>query len=218
MKEILWDSIYLGSPYAKYPGDVFVYFMEESFQYTNTNCLSLMEVGCGPGSHLLYAQSKGFEVFGIDGSNTAVQLCRERLTNQNRLWRGEIVVGDFVKLTWEDEVFDVVVDNEAIYCNSYEDSKEAYKEMYRVCRPGGKFFSRTFAVGSYGDGLGEKVGHNAWLCSEGPLKGKGYSRFTEFDEIKDLVGDFKITRIELLKRTVQNMKYEIKEWVIFGEK
>ena len=38
----------------------------------------VLDVGCGPGRHLLWLQKRGFEVTGIDSSVGAVQVARER--------------------------------------------------------------------------------------------------------------------------------------------
>ncbi len=39
---------------------------------------SVLDIGCGSGSHSLYLQNKGFEVTALDRSNGAVQVCKDR--------------------------------------------------------------------------------------------------------------------------------------------
>jgi hypothetical protein len=90
--------------------------------------------------------------------------------------------------------------------------------MARVVKGGGKLYSRTFAPKTWGMESGEKVGHAAWIVSEGPLLGKGYSRFTEYNEIKDLMDKFEIESIDMMTRTIDNLRHEIKEWSIVGSK
>jgi len=111
-----------------------------------------------------------------------------------------------------------VIDNEAVYCNDYEISRNIYREAARVTRKGGKLFARTFARGSWGSDTGEKVGHNAWRVAEGPLLNKGYSRFTDEQEIPDLFQGYVLSEVELLARTMGNQAHEVKEWVVLGEK
>ena len=122
------------------------------------------------------------------------------------------------KDTGEDGYFDAVIDNEAVYCNDYEISRNIYREAARVTRKGGKLFARTFARGSWGSDTGEKVGHNAWRVAEGPLLNKGYSRFTDEQEIPDLFQGYVLSEVELLARTMGNQAHEVKEWVVLGEK
>ena len=122
------------------------------------------------------------------------------------------------RLPFADGGFDAVIDNEAIYCNPIDASRVIYGEMARVTRPGNKLYSRTFATGSWGDGTGETAGHNAWVVAEGPLHGKGYSRFTGRDEIAALVQGFSVTEVELLTRSYELETRTVREWLIAGTK
>ena len=133
-------------------------------------------------------------------------------------WNGELCVGDILNLPYENDFFDAVIDHEAVYANSLDASRQIYAEMRRVCKEDGKIFSRTFATGTWGEGTGEKLGHNAWDVQEGPLQGKGYSRFTSFEEIPQLLTGFNLLEIELLTRTAGQRKQEVREWLITGEK
>lgn len=215
----VWEDVFRGHEWGKYPPDDLVRFVARNFyKDRNRKEVKILEVGCGPGANLWYMAREGFSVYGIDGSETAIKRANERLDRECQGWSGKLMVGDFIKLPYEDEFFDGVVDNEAIYCNSYENSKIIYKELARVTKKNGKLFSRTFSTGCWGDGTGKKVGHNAWIASEGPLFEKGYSRFTDLNEISDLMRDFNLTEVELLTRTMGNRKHEIKEWLIVGER
>ncbi len=123
-----------------------------------------------------------------------------------------------MQLPFDDNFFDAVVDNEGIYCNSFNDSQMIYQEMSRVCVRGGKLFSRTFATGCWGEGTGQAAGHNSWIVAEGPMRGKGLTRFTDTNEVESLVKGFSVKNIEVLYRTTDNRVHTIKELLIFGEK
>ena len=161
---------------------------------------------------------EGFTVYGIDGSRTAIDQAKARLDKECPGWTGELLVGDIKKLPFDNEYFDGIVDNEAAAHNSYKDSKIIYSELARVSKKGGKLFSRTFATRCWGDGVGKKAGHNAWVESTGPFLNRGYVRFTDYEEIPDIIQGFKILTVELLSRTVEGRKHEIREWLVTGEK
>jgi len=214
----IWDEVFKTQKWGKYPGEDLIRFVARNFYgVADRSAVRLLEVGCGPGANLWYMAREGFAVYGVDGSPIAIAQAKTRLDSECPGWTGELRVGDITHLEFEDGVFDAVIDNEAIYANSFENSVKIYDELARVCKPRGKLFSRTFATGCWGDS-GESVGHNAWIASEGPLANKGFSRFTEFSEIRDLIRGFDLGEIELLTRTMGNRNHEIKEWLIVGEK
>jgi len=213
----VWDTIFQSQSWGKYPGEDFIRFVARNFYNSpQRSLIKMLEVGCGPGANLWYLAREGFEVYGVDGSATAMQLAQSRLDEECPGWQGRLITGDVTALPFADEVFDAVVDNECLYCNSYDVAVDIYSEMSRVTKPGGKLFSRTFARGSWGDGTGTPAGHNAWFCSEGGLAGKGLARFTSLEEIEKLATGWKVENIELITHTRGGMAHEIKEWIIEG--
>lgn len=215
----VWEEIFKLQEWGRYPAEDMIRFVARNFYSSpNRGDVKILEVGCGPGPNLWYLAREGFQIFGVDGSKIAIERAKSRLDAECSQWKGGLVVGDILKLGFEDNQFDAIIDNEAIYNNSFEDAVRIYQEIFRVAKPGGKLFSRTFAKGSFGDETGTQAGHNAFLPSEGPFVGKGLSRFTEFSEIPILLGCFKVKEIELLRRTIENLAHEIKEWIIIGEK
>jgi len=215
----VWEKIFREQAWGQYPPEEFIRFIAKNFyQAPNRRNIKLLEVGCGPGANLWYLAREGFSVYGIEGSQTAVERANMRLNKECPGWAGEIRSGDIRQLPFEDGFFDAVVDIEAICCNDYETAKQIYAEMARVTKKGGKLFSKTFAVGTWGDGTGKNFGRGAWLVAEGLMVGKGLTRFTSIEEICDLVSNFKISAIELKTYTVDNRKHTIREWLIYGDK
>ncbi|MFA7238478.1 MAG: methyltransferase domain-containing protein [Sulfuricellaceae bacterium] len=215
----VWEKVFSSQAWGKYPGEDLIRFVARNFYGApDRSAVKLLEVGCGPGANLWFMAREGFTVYGIEGSQTAVDQARARLDAECPGWKGQLWCGDMGRIPMEDGFFDAVIDNEAVYCNAYETSRHIYQEMARVTRKGGKLFARTFAQGSWGSDTGEKLGHNAWRVAEGPLLNKGYARFTNDSEIEDLFQGFGIQEVELLTRTMANRTHEVKEWVILGEK
>ena len=90
--------------------------------------------------------------------------------------------------------------------------------MHRVTKPGGKLFIRTFATGCWGDGKGTAVGTRRYIADEGPLAGKGPSRFTAEEELVELLGPWEINEINLITRSLGEQRQVIREWVVEAEK
>lgn len=215
----VWEDVFRRQAWGKYPGEDLIRFIARNFYgVPDRSSVKLLEVGCGPGANLWFMAREGFSVYGVDGSQTAINQAHERLDAECPGWKGQLWCCDMTTIPVADNCFDAVIDNEAVYCNDYETSKRIYLEMARATRAKGKLFARTFARGSWGSDSGKKLGHNAWRVSEGPLLDKGFSRFTDADEIYDLFQGFKISEVELLVRSMGNRANEVKEWLVLGEK
>ncbi|EGV27988.1 Methyltransferase type 11 [Thiorhodococcus drewsii AZ1] len=215
----IWEDIFSSSAWGKYPGEALIRFVARHFyKANNRRDIRILELGCGPGANLWYCAREEFSVFGVDGSKTAIRIAKARLDTEVPDWTGALCVADISLLPFDDKMFDAVIDNEAICCNSFEDSQIIYSEAARVLKTSGKLFSRTFSTLSWGYGTGQELGRNAFLCAEGPLHGKGYARFTTDSEVVDLLGDLVLTSLEELKTTRNNRKNAIVEWIIEAEK
>lgn len=215
----VWEEVFKKQEWGKYPSEDLIRFISRNFYHVPSRSqVKILEVGCGPGANLWFMAREGFSVYGIDGSETAVLRASNRLREEVLDRHAKLVVGDIANLPFSNDYFDAVIDCEAIYCNSFESSVAIYNELARVTKRGGKLFSRTFAKGSWGDETGEVVGHNAYIVEEGPLHSKGYSRFTGFEEIEQMVKGFCVQEIQLLTRKYMNVAKEVKEWIIIGEK
>lgn len=216
----VWDEVFRERPWGKYPGEELIRFVAGAFySAADRGAVKLLEVGCGPGANLWYMAREGFQVYGVDGSEHAVTLAKRRLDEECAGWRGEVRCGDVVNLPYAEGSFDGVIDNAAICCNPFDDAVRIYAEMARVLKPGGRLFSRTFATGSWGDGSGTRLGHNAYLVDEGPTLGMGCTRFTALEEIEVLLGEtLELESVERLSRTLDRREHEIKEWIIRANK
>jgi len=216
-----WEEVFCSQPWGKYPGEELIRFVARNFyRAPNRAEVRALELGCGPGANLWYLAREGFGIFGMDGSNTAIAQATARLDEECPGWRqrGELRVGDFSRLPWPDASVDLVLDHESVYCNDFDTSKAIYHEAARVLKPQGKLFVRSFATGSWGDGTGEPAGRRAWRCKDGPMAGKGFSRFTAEEDIPELLADFRILSLEERSSTWENRSQTVREWIITAEK
>jgi ubiquinone/menaquinone biosynthesis C-methylase UbiE len=95
----------------------------------------LLEIGCGRGggAQWLSRTRKVASVTACDLSTVAIELCR-RLHSKSRV---KFVVDDAESLSFDDELFDVVINIESSHCFA---SVPAFaSEVARVLRPGGYF-------------------------------------------------------------------------------
>lgn len=214
--DAVWESIFSSRSWGKYPGEELIRFIARHFYDSIRADIHILEIGCGPGANIWYLAREGFNIYGIDGSPTAIRLCKERLDTETPGWRGSLQVADVTQLPFSDNFFDAVIDNECSSCLNWEEAKQAFKEVSRVLRPQGRLFMRTFAQGCAGEGTGEPMGKFSWRCAVGPLKDKGLVRFTAREHLAELLpaSKFKMASQEQTQWSVDNMQLWIKEWII----
>jgi SAM-dependent methyltransferase len=103
----------------------------------------VLEVGCGNGSNLWFAAREGFRTAGIDGSETAIAYARDWFQREGL--SADFHVGNFAKLPFADETFDLVIDRAALSFANVPTVKAAVQEIYRVIRPGGRFMFTPYS-------------------------------------------------------------------------
>jgi SAM-dependent methyltransferase len=212
-----WDQIFSDHEWGRYPPEDLIRFIASNYyKITPRSSVAILEVGCGPGANIWYLAREGFSVFGVDGSSVAIERAKQRLSKEGL--NADLKVADIMKIPYPDAFFDAVIDIECIYANSMADSRIIVDEIKRVLKPGGRFFSKTFSTGTYGDGNGIKLEGEERTYVElfnGALKkGYGIIRFNSEEDIHDLYSIFQIESIDYIIRSENNQKYEIREWLI----
>lgn len=224
MWDHVWEKVFTTQPWGRYPGEDLIRFVARNFYSRPVRAEArFLEVGFGTGTNLWFLAREGFSASGIEGSPAAAALARQRLDEECPGWDRRapdtrLEVGDMARLPWPDGDFDALIDSEAVYCTDFEESRRIYAGMHRVARPGARLFVRTFATGSWGDGEGEMVGHRRYATLAGPLAGKGPSRFTDKEELPDLLGAWRIDEVNETTRTLDAGRRTIREWIVEAHK
>jgi SAM-dependent methyltransferase len=218
----VWETIYRARARGQYPGEDVVRFVKRRFSSTaDPSRVRLLEAGCGNGANLWFMAREGFCVHGVERSETAVRLARERLDRECPGWAaigGNVQVGDLLRLPQPDAFFDGVIDIVAVCYCGFEEARRAYAELARVTKPGGRLFVRTFARGCWGESTGERAGRDAWMCSEGPLQGLGATRFTDESDVAELLDGWTVAGVERSSLTMEGGRREIRHLLIEGVK
>lgn len=102
----------------------------------------LLELGCGAGDISAWAARRGFEVYGVDVSPTAIAWARDNFAKQG-------LAGDFRAASvldlreFADDFFDVVLDGHCFHCIIGDDRPVFLANARRVLKPGGTFHVAT---------------------------------------------------------------------------
>ena len=98
---------------------------------------TVLDLGCGGGRNIEYFLTQGAKVYGMDHSQTSVNMARERNKEAINRGRCQILVGDVKRLPFQDESMAIVTAFETIYF--WNDIEACFKEIYRVLNKGGQF-------------------------------------------------------------------------------
>jgi len=112
---------------------------------------TVLDGGCGPGVLTRFI-AKGLDtgkVTGFDISKNFVEYGNKKIAEQNLSDRAEIVLDDGFNLSFADNTFDVIVNHQ--YIGVLSDPVAGFKELIRVCKPGGTV---SISGGGFGSGLG----------------------------------------------------------------
>lgn len=155
----------------KYPFDAVVSFV---FRYynrkTNKSDQRILELGCGAGNNLSFAQKEGFKVVGVDISESAIEYCKSRF-RQEGLY-GEFFQGDFSKINLAPNSIDLVIDRASICCCPIESQKKVIEKVFYALKPNGVFLFTPYSQNheSYDEVLSLSGGFMTEI-NKGDLKG-----------------------------------------------
>jgi ubiquinone/menaquinone biosynthesis C-methylase UbiE len=95
-----------------------------------------LDVGCGSASWAIeLAKITNLNVMALDISPDMIQVARENVRENELENRVNVIVGDVQKIPFETNHFDLIVSRGSFIF--WADKVEAFREIYRVLRPGG---------------------------------------------------------------------------------
>jgi len=135
-----WTATYAKTPYDQlpwfHPGPSIGVrrAVEEGFlPMTGT----VLDIGCGAGSNLIYLADLGYRTHGIDLSPGAVAVAKERAREEGLTV--DVREGDALDLPFPDGAMDVLLDNGCFHTLPIRRRKDYAAEVHRVLRPDGRF-------------------------------------------------------------------------------
>ena len=161
--------------------------------------MTVLDVGCGTGTHLELYQKAGCVVYGIDLSPSMLQVARERLGDRAQLHRG-----DASKMPYSDRTFDLIIMSTVLHEMSggvrsavIAESKRVLKNDGRILlidfHPGpirpfkGWFYKSVITLAEVLAGKGHFKNYRDFMANQG-LKGLISSHALSIDEEKIVSG------------------------------
>ncbi len=106
--------------------------------------MSILDVGCGTGSHLELYQRYRCDLYGIDLSPSMLGIARERLGDT-----AQLDLGDATDMPYQDGKFDLVISMLSLHEMPPQTRSGVLDEIERVLKPDGRILLIDFHTGPY---------------------------------------------------------------------
>lgn len=103
----------------------------------------VLDAGCGPGRTALHLGSLGYDVLGVDVSQSAIARARHKAALRGN--RAEFLHGDLRTLPGHEARFDTVIDIGCFHSLHPEDRVGYAMALHRMTRPGSVIYLRAFS-------------------------------------------------------------------------
>lgn len=131
-------------------GNVDIYLLDQILKGRFTKEMKILDAGCGEGRNAVYFIQKGYQIFGIDPNELAVQYCRYLSKSLNPEFdTHRFQVGQLEEIPFHAGAFDAVICSAVLhFAESVDNFWQMIHEIHRVLKPGGVFWFRmTTAFG-----------------------------------------------------------------------
>lgn len=183
MSEQVWFTSPATTPRTKLPDENLVRFIKRTF---GSDVARILDIGSGSGANSHWLEAEGFEVTSIDSAPEAngaqLHLCGDISKFNDILDSRYDCVMDI------NNFYDCIIDINTL-CHV---ENPPYEEIYRILKPGGKFFSIHPADDTDVDMAGKGYTRLADVLTMRRLLGRGFTRFTVHKNV-NWNGDQKIS-------------------------
>ncbi len=98
----------------------------------------VLEVACNMGTTLIeIVKTYDLDIIGVDMSKDALEKAQQNIKNENLESKVKLVNADARDLPFEDESFDVVINEAMLTMLNHDDKQKAINEYFRVLKKGG---------------------------------------------------------------------------------
>ena len=134
-----------------YPESHIIRFYERVLKYgfgiDGSGHQELLDFGCGKGVHALFFKSKGFDVYGVDIAETAINISREIMPDIQDNYK--IISPSPSSKPFFDVKYDVIIANQVLYYLSDSDFHKLLQSLYEQLKSGGVFFATMIGKSHY---------------------------------------------------------------------
>ncbi len=155
---------------------------------------TVLDLGCGAGRHAIFLARAGFQVTGLDVSETALVELHGRLAKAG-LANVSLVKHEMSELPFIDEYFDALVSTNVLHHGTMSEIKRALGEAHRVIKRNGVAFVVTLSKKDFRYGNGKRLEPDTYLFAEGDEEGILHHFFSR-EELLSYFGQFEVLSLK----------------------
>ena len=160
-----------------------------------------LDIGCGGGRYSFELAKAGFEVYGVDFVDTAIETAKERADELGLSDNTHFQQGNVLDLSFDEDFFDVANDDGCFHHIGKEDWPLYIENLKRVLRPGGIYKLKVIAAGCGYQDRKSGGSNESWIN----LGNGHHTYFFEQSELRELFEP----HLEI--RTFEKMKHPVSE-------
>lgn len=149
----------------------------------------ILDLGCGTGRHTTVLYDRGFDVYGCDSSEKALEVVA------NLMKDSDFRKCDMISLPYSSEFFDGILCNHVIQHGLLAEVRAACEEMLRILRRGGLLFLIVVSTEHPKCATGREIEPNTRIDTDA-LDGHIPHHFFTESELRELFKGFEIYKLE----------------------
>jgi SAM-dependent methyltransferase len=125
-------------------GNIDIYLLDQILKGRFSTEMKILDAGCGEGRNTVYFINQGYQIFGIDPNELAIQYCRYQSKSLNPNYDSfRFQIGNLEDIPFHDCSFDSVICSAVLhFAQNEENFWEMISEIDRILKPGGVFWFR----------------------------------------------------------------------------
>lgn len=150
-------------------GNIDIYLLDQILKGRFSPAMKILDAGCGEGRNAVYFINSGFQIFGIDTNETAIQYIRYVAKTLKPYYDAHrFQAGKLEEIPFHSTAFDAVICSAVLHFAADEENFwQMLDEMLRVLKPGGIFWFRmTTAFGGMVE-ESQELGGGKFLLPDG---------------------------------------------------
>ena len=169
----------------------------------------VLDLGFGVGRHTILFAKEGFQVYGIDTSETALSYTSQWAEKEKLSL--ELKVGEMSRLPFNSESFDLIIAWNVIYHGIADYINQTLKELKRCLRLNGYLLCTLISTRHNKYGLGKEIERNTFVINEEEEKNHPHHYFNK-EEINQYLSGFTL----LSCRDLEQLQPESFHWNILA--